>query len=391
MTMPATKYEFPEPPASANVAVSVVQSAADRTAFIRLPYTLYAGDPNFVPPLEMERQDFLNPRKNPWFEFGKAELFLARRAGKVVGRIAAHVDPHYNDFHETRLGMFGLFDCVDDRGVARCLFDAAAGWIRAQGFERMMGPLNFSTNYECGVLMEGFDTPPVLLMAYNAPYYPGLYEACGFTKAKDLWAWKLSSSVPPPEKVVRIADKVRQREGIRVRPVNLKDFTAEIKRIKEIYNAAWEKNWGFVPMTDREFEHLATELKQLVVPDLLLIAEVEDEPVAFSMTLPDANIAFKAAGGRLTRFGLPIGLVKMLLALRRIKWLRLVTLGIKERYRRRGLDAVLYVDTLKTAHRLGYTGGEISWTLEDNHLINRAIQTMGGSKYKTYRIYERDA
>ncbi|MBI3182262.1 MAG: N-acetyltransferase [Myxococcales bacterium] len=390
MAVPAAKMSQREPaPAPSDVTVTPVQSPRDRDAFVLFPYELYRDDPNFVPPLLMERKDFLDPRKNPWFQFGKAALFLARRGGQVVGRIAGVNDPRYNEFHGTRLGAFGMFECADDVRVARALFEAAATWCGAQGFGRMIGPMNFSTNYECSVLVEGFDAPPVVMMAYNPRYYPALYEACGFKKAKDLWAWELSSSVAPPEKVARIAEKVRQREGVVVRAVNMKDFESEVRRVKEIYNSAWEKNWGFVPMTDAEFDHMARELKQLVVPKLLLLAEVKGEPVAFSMTLPDANPALKAAGGRLTRFGLPIGLVKLLLAARRIKRLRLITLGIKEGYRRRGLDAILYLDTLKAARELGYTGGEISWTLEDNHLVNRAIESMGGRKYKTYRIYER--
>jgi len=390
MAVPATKTEAQTvlPQVPPDVTITLVQSSTDKDAFVKFPYALYSGDPNWVPPLEVERKDFLDPRKNAFFEFGKVELFLARRGGSVVGRIAAVNDPRYNDFHKTQLGFFGMFECINDAGVARALFDAAAGWVRVQGFRAMMGPVNFSTNYECGVLTEGFDAPPVVLMAYNPRYYPELYEACGLTKAKDLWAWELSSSVPPPEKVARIAEKLRQREGITVRHVNLKDFDNEVRRIKDIYNSAWEKNWGFVPMTEAEFDQLAREMKPLVVAQLLLIAEVKGEPVAFSMTLPDANSALKAAGGRLTTFGLPIGLVKLVLASRKIKRLRLVTLGIKEGFRRRGIDAILYLDTLRTARQLGYSGGEISWTLEDNHLVNRAIESMGGRKYKTYRLYE---
>ncbi len=372
-----------------DVVVTPVQSRADREAFIMFPYGLYKDDPNWVPPLVMERRDFLDPKKNPWFEFGTVELFLARRNGQVMGRIAAVNDPHYNAFHGTQHGFFGMFECVDDPQVAKGLFDAAAQWCRAQGFTSFMGPVNFSTNYECATLIEGFEAPPVLLMSYNPRYYPALYDACGFAKAKDLYAWELSSHVAPPERVVRIAEKIRTREGITVRAVRMKELEVEIQRIKDIYNAAWEKNWGFVPMTEKEFDHLARDLKQLVVPDLLLIAEVKGEPVAFSMTLPDANVAFKAAGGRLTKWGLPIGLAKLVMASRKIKRLRLVTLGIKPGYRRRGLDAILYLDTLRTARQLGYTGGEISWTLEDNDLVNRAIESMGGRKYKTYRMYER--
>ncbi len=377
------------PSLPADVTITPVQGKHDKDAFVQFPYALYENDPNWVPPLVMERKDFLDPRKNPWFEFGRAELFLARRHGKVVGRIAALVDPRYNEFHGVRQGLFGMFECIDDVGVAAGLFDAAEKWLQAQGLKGLMGQVNFSTNHECSVLVEGFDAPPVVMMTYNPRYYPGLYEACGLEKAKDLWAFELSSSISPPEKVVRIAEKIREREGIVVRPVRMNDFENELRRIKSIYNAAWEKNWGFVPMTDREFDHLARELKPLAKADLVLIAEVKGEPVAFSMTIPDANHALKAAGGRLTRFGLPIGLAKLLYAARKIRRLRLVTLGIKEGYRRRGIDAILYLDTLRTAKRLGFTGGEISWTLEDNDLVNRAIESMGGRKYKTYRIYQR--
>ena len=372
-----------------DVVVTPVQSSSDRDEFVHFPYSLYQGDPNWVPPLIMERKDFLNPKKNPWFEFGKVELLLARRGGEVVGRVAGVNDPRYNEFHKTNLGFFGMFECVDDLSVARSLFDAAAAWNRSRGFSQMLGPVNFSTNYECSVLVEGFDAPPVVLMAYNPRYYPKLYQACGFEKAKDLWAYELSSSVNAPEKVVRIAEKIRKKEGVTVRPINLKDFEAEVRRIKEIYNSAWERNWGFVPVTDQEFDHIAREMRPLVVPELILIAEITGDPVAFSMTIPDANFALKVARGRLTHFGVPTGLVRLMLASRKIRRVRLVTLGIKEGFRKRGLDAILYLETLKTARALGYTGGEISWTLEDNHLINRAIESMGGRRYKTYRLYQR--
>ncbi len=390
MALPAEQPSAPAVPSVPHdVQVTPVRGGSEVTAFIRFPYSIYQGDPNWVAPLEMERRDFLNPKKNPFFEFGEVELFLARRGGQVVGRIAAVKDPHYNEFHGTKWGFFGFFECINDVGVARALLDTAERWARERGFDTLVGPMNFSTNADCGLLVEGFDKPPAILMTYNPPYYATLFEACGLAKAKDLWAWELSSSAQPPEKVVRIAEKIREREGITVRHVRLDDFANEVKRIKAIYNAAWEKNWGFVPMTEAEFDHMAKEMKAVVRPELLLIAEVKGEPVAFSMTLPDANEALKVANGRLTTFGLPIGLVKLALASRRIRRLRLVTLGIKEGYRRRGLDAILYLDTIRTAKQLGYEGGEIGWTLEDNHLVNRAIESMGGKKSKTYRVYQR--
>ncbi|MDC0707525.1 N-acetyltransferase [Stigmatella sp. ncwal1] len=390
MALPAEPVVSPAlPPLPADVTVSPVQSSADKTAFIRMPYAIYRGDSNWVPPLEMERRDFLDPRKNPFLEFGEVALFLARRGKDVVGRIAAVKDPRFNQFQGTNHGFFGLFECVNDAGVARGLFDAASQWLKAHGFTTLLGPMNFSGNQELGLQVEGFGSPPAIMTTYNPPYYAALIEACGFTKAKDLWSFELSSSAEPPEKVVRIAEKIRQREGITVRPANLKHLNEEVARLKAIYNSAWEDNWGFVPMTEREFDHLAREMKQIVRPELVLIAEVKGEPVAFSITLPDANEAIKAAGGRLTTFGFPVGLVKMFLALRKIRRLRLITLGIKEGYRRRGIDAILYLDTLRTARRLGYEGGEISWTLEDNHLVNRAIESMGGQRSKTHRIYQR--
>ena len=381
--------EAKQPPLPADVEVTPVRSSADRTAFIRLPSSIYKGDPNFVPHLEMERRDFMDPRKHPFFEFGEVEFFLARRAGTVVGRIAAVSNPRYNEFQETNVGFFGLFECVNDASVARALFEKAAEWLRAKGFTSMLGPMSYSTNGEVGLLIEGFTTPPAIMTTYNPPWYAALLEANGFTKAKDLFAWELSSSTPPPEKVARIAEKIRQREGVTVRPVNLKQFDSEVARVKAMYNSAWEKNWGFVPMTEHEFDHLAKDLKQMVRPELALVAEVKGQPVGFALTIPDANEAIKAANGRLTTFGLPIGLAKLLLASRRIRRLRLILLGTVEGYRRRGLDAILYLDTLNKARELGYEGGEISWTLEDNHLVNRAIESMGGKQSKRYRVYEK--
>ncbi|PTL81003.1 GNAT family N-acetyltransferase [Vitiosangium sp. GDMCC 1.1324] len=381
--------ETPLPPLPADVEVTPVRTSADRTAFIRLTYSIYKGDPNFVPHLEMERRDFMDPRKHPFFEFGEVEYFLARRDKQVVGRIAAVSNPRYNEFQGTNVGFFGLFECVDDAGVARALFEAAEAWLRAKGFTSVIGPMSYSTNGEVGMLIDGFNTPPAIMTTYNPTWYPALVEANGFSKAKDLYAWELSASTPPPEKVARIAEKIRQREGVTVRPVNLKEFDAEVTRVKTMYNQAWEKNWGFVPMTEHEFDHLARDLKQMVRPELALVAEVKGQPVGFALTIPDANEAIKAANGRLTTFGLPIGLAKLLLASRRIRRLRLVLLGTIEGYRRRGLDAILYLDTLNRARELGYEGGEISWTLEDNHLVNRAIESMGGKRSKLYRVYEK--
>ncbi len=384
-TQPAGAPSNPSP--ASDVVITRVATPAQKKEFILFQYEVYKNDPHFVPPLQMDREVIFNEKKNPWFEFGKTELFLARRNGKIVGRAAAIDDPRYNEFHNTKIGWFGMFECIDDTGVARALLDACETWVKARGLTEMLGPANFSSNSEWSILIDGFDSDPVLMMTYNPKYYASLLEACGYTKAKDLFAYWLDMADKPPERVERVANKVRAREGIVVRQANMKDWNNEVRRIKDIYNAAWEKNWGFVPMTDHEFEHLAKDLKLILIPELTLIAEVAGEPVAFSITLPDANQAIKTANGKLTTFGLPIGLAKMLLKLRKVKTGRLAIMGIKAGFRKRGLDSVLFLDTWLNARKLGWKGGEISWTLEDNTLVNRAIEMFGARKYKTYRVY----
>jgi GNAT superfamily N-acetyltransferase len=371
-----------------DVEVAQVSSGLEKDKFIRFPFEIYRDDPFWVPPLLMERHEFLHPAKNPFFRHAEVALFLARREGKVLGRIAAVEDRNYNAFHGSKVAYFGLFECVDDPGVAAALMAAVRNWARWRGLDQVIGPMSLSTNHECGLLVEGFDSSPYVMMAYNPPYYADLLEACGLRKAKDLYAFERSAKVPPPERFVRVADKIRAHEGITVRTLDVKDFDAEVERIKAVYNSAWEKNWGFVPMTDAEFDKLAKDLKQLVAPDLALIAEARGEPIAFALTIPDINQAFKKVGGRLTTFGLPIGLAKLLWYQRRITKVRLMALGIKEGWRRRGIDAVLVVETIRRADQLGYEGGEVSWTLEDNSLVNRAIESAGGRRAKTYRIYE---
>ena len=373
---------------SKDVEVSLVATGLEKDRFIRLQYELYRGNPFFVPPLLMERHEFLDAEKNPFYRHAEVALFLATREGKPVGRVAAVEDRNYNTFHGSKVAYFGLFECIDDAGVAASLLAAARNWARWRGLTQLIGPMSLSTNYDCGLLVEGFDSSPYVMTGYNPPYYAELLEACGLRKAKDLFAFERSAKVPPPDRFVRVADKIRSHEGISVRSLDLADFEAEVGRIKSVYNSAWEKNWGFVPMTDAEFDKLAKDLRPLVKADLALIAESYGEPIAFSLTIPDINQAFKKVGGTLTTFGLPVGLAKLLWYQKRISKVRLMALGIKEGWRRRGIDAVLIVETIRRADRLGYEGGEISWTLEDNDLVNRAIEAAGSRRSKVYRIYE---
>ncbi len=367
------------------VVVRRVETRSEREAFIAFQWEVYRGDPHWVAPLRMERRDFLNSSKNPFFRHAEVELYLAWRGGRIVGRIAAVDDRNFNAFQGTRTAYWGLFEALDDPEAAVALFDAVRGWARARGLTELLGPMNLSTNYDCGLLVDGFDAAPYVLMTYNPRYYVGLVEgACGQKKAKDLLAWTLDVRQPIPERVARLAEKFRTREELVVRPIDVRNLDAEVERLQSIYNDAWEKNWGFVPMTDAEFRHMAKEMKSIVVPELALIAEVDREPVAFALTLPDVNRALAKIDGRL----FPTGIFKLLWHLRRIKACRLTGLGIRKGYRKRGIDAVLYHDTQRNAQRLGYVDGEVSWTLEDNDLINRAIEMMGAKRYKTYRLYE---
>ena len=249
-----------------DIQVSAVRSEADLNRFIDLQYALYRHDPHFVPPLRMERRDFLDASKNPFFLHADVDLFLATRGERVLGRIAVVNDRNYNQFHGTRMATFGLFECVDESGVAKALFQKAEKWARERKLDSLLGPVNLSTNYDCGLLVDGFDAPPVFLMTYNPRYYMDLFEAVGLSKAKDLWAWNIEMTAKPDPKILRIAEKIRAREGVRVRPVEMAHLGTEIRRIKEIYNSAWEKNWGFVPMTEAEFDHMAKDMKAVRRP-----------------------------------------------------------------------------------------------------------------------------
>jgi len=368
--------------------VSQVASRQDRDAFIKFPWQIYRDDPVWVPPLLIERKAFLDRKRHPFYKHGDAILFLAKRNGEIIGRIMASDDPNYNSLHQSNVGCFGLFDCIDDGEVAAALFRAAADWLRGKGRDEMMGPIDYSTNYVCGLLIDGFQHPATLLTAHNPPYYADLIERCGFTKAKDWYAWWFSEAPASAKRLREIASARAEKQGVHIRPVNLKDMADEARRIRAVYNQAWEKNWGFVPFTEAEFEHMAKEMKPLLVPPATLIAEIGDEPVSFVIAVPDINVALRHINGRLTTLGLPIGLLKLLYYRTKIRTGRLVALGVVEKYRRCGIAEMLVLQVMDEAFKRGFTG-ELSMTLEDNVMVNRFIEAMGAARYKTYRIYQR--
>jgi GNAT superfamily N-acetyltransferase len=354
--------------------------------FIDLPYRLHGGRPNFVPPLRRDHRELFDRARHPFFLHADAVLFLARRDGRPVGRIEAVVNHAHNQFHGDRVGFFGGFECEDDRAVADALLDSAARWLAGRGMDVMRGPATHSTNEECGLLIDGFDEPPMVGMPYNPPYYAALLEGFGLAKAKDLFAWEIRADQTIPEKIVRVAEIVRKSTNVVLRQVNFADYAAEIGRAMDVYNSAWARNWGFVPLTEAEFVYAAKQLKPVFArfPEGALVAEVGGRPVAFCLAIMDVNQALaRLRGGRL----FPLGFWTLLRGLKRVRQARIMALGIRPEYRHRGVDALLYFELLSRGRRLGYHRAEIGWTLEDNRAMNRAI-LLGGRHHKTYRLYD---
>jgi len=366
------------------VGVTVV-GADDRAslrAFIEFPYQHYRSDPHWVPPLRIAQKDLLNQKKHPFYEHAEMQCFLALRDSKPAGRIAAILDK--NQFGSESVGFFGFLEMTDSQPVANELLGAAWQWLKQRGARVMRGPVNPSTNYECGLLVEGFDSSPYVMMTYNPPYYAKLLDSAGFRKVKDLLAYITTAPATAGHKAMRVADRAMRSSSVVIRPVNLKNFEAEADAIWAIYSSAWSKNWGFAPLTQSEFRALAKDMKAIIVPELALVGEVDGKPVGFALALPDINQALKPAGGNL----FPLGLIKILYHQRRIKTLRVMALGVIEEFRTVGVAAGFYATLIRQAQRLGYGDCEFSWVLEDNILMNRSIEGLGARRYKTYRLYE---
>lgn len=367
--------------------IKQAKTKKDLTDFIKFPWKIYKNDHNWVAPLISEKKEFFTPEKNPFFKHSDVEFFLAKRNKEFVGRICGVVNCNHIDFHNEKAGFFGFFECIDDFDVAKLLLDTVRNWLKLKGMEIMRGPANFSTNDEVGFLLEGFESPPVFMMTYNPKYYLDLVERYGMQKAKDLYAWYFDKSFKPSEKIIRIAEKIEKKENLKVRTVDLKDFENEIKRIKKIYNSAWSRNWGFVPMTDEEFDHLCKNLKQIIDPQMVFIAEIDSEPVGFSLALPNINPVLKKLNGRL----FPFGILKLLWFTKIkniVKGVRIITMGVVDTHRKKGIDTLFYIRTIRDGIERGYSWAEMSWVLEDNILMNKALETLGAKLYKKYRIYE---
>ena len=376
------------------VQIRSMKTASEREAFITFAWQVYKDNPYWVPPPIAERKHFLDSTKNPFFEHSKAEYFMAFRDDEPVGTIAAFTNSAYNEFQGVNVGFFGFFEVLEDRDAAHALLQTAEEWARKAGHDAIMGPAQFSTNDEAFLLIDGFNDPPRALMTYNPPYYQGFIESAGYPKAMDVWAYSVDVSEfiqNMPEKLERVVEKVRQKGKFHIRPVRMKEFDLEVEHIKRIYNKSWERNWGFVPMTDAEIDQFAASLKPIIDPDLVLMVEVDGEVVGFSLSIPDLNQPLRLA---YPRPGLPEPLMMLKLlwhwkVRRRVDWLRVVALGVLPEFRARGVDAMMYLETAKRAAPKGYRWAEMSWILENNEMMNRSIRMLGGEVYKTYRMYEK--
>lgn len=375
----------------ASVSIRPVRTRRELKRFVKVPFHLHRDHPQWVAPLVFERMQFLNRDKNPWFEHGEAEYFVAERDGEPVGRITAHLDSRWDIYQGGSDAMFGFFETAEDPEVVRALCDAGSEWAAGKGRERILGPMDFTTNDEVGILIEGFERPPKILQNWHPPYYRELIEAEGFGKAMDLLMWDLQfGSLKEGEEfdpsIHAAAKKGLEEEGIAIRNYRKREAAAEMRRFSDVYNDAWGDNWGFVPPTEAEIEHHAKLLNRVIDKKWAFLAEKEGEVIGVALTLPDINQVMAKLNGRL----LPFGWGRFLLGKGKIDQCRVLALGVKKAYRHTGVAAGLYLKHLEEAAVPGgIVGGEMGWILETNEAMNRAMEGMGGQIVKRYRLYER--
>jgi hypothetical protein len=368
-----------------DVRIGKVASRRDLRTFLRFPWTVYKDDPNWVPPLISEVKAKVDTAKHPFFEHADRELYLARRGERVTGRIAAVVDRLHNEAHGEKVVFFGLYESLDDPETARALLDAAAAWGAERGMDTLRGPMNLSLNDEAAFLAEGFDSPPMIMMSYNPRYYLDLMAACGLSKAKDLYAFRMSREHEVAAKVSAVVERSQREFPFTLRTVDMKNLQAEAELVARVYNSGWARNWGVVPWTDAEMKHMVKSLKSIADPELVIFAEREGKPAGFALGLPDYNEILRGVNGRL----FPFGIFKLLVNRKKIKGMRAAVFGLMPEYFHTGLSYVLYAELERRALRRGYMWGELSWQLEDNDAINRFAASIGARLYKKYRIFER--
>jgi GNAT superfamily N-acetyltransferase len=367
--------------------ITLVSSKKDEKAFLNFPYQLYAGDKNWIPPLYMDQKTLISTKKNPFYNDADIALFLAQSNGKVAGRIAAIHNKKFNEYHDTNVGFFGFFECIDNQSVANLLFKVAADWLKERKLTGVIGPASPGTMDEVGVLIEGFEYEPSILMPYNKTYYDKLISGAGYQKEMDLLAFRVTKDTVALDRIDRAEAIVKRRlPNLKIREVNLKNFDTEVKIIREIFNKAWANNWGFTPLSKEEFRHLAKDLKTIVDTDIAHVAEIDGNPVGFSIALPDFNQALKHINGKL----LPFGIFKLLYYSRKIDRIRTALMGILPEYQGKGIDALLHREAIRNGLKKGYKSSELGWVLENNVEMVRVAERIGGSVEKVYRMYKKD-
>ncbi|MDC0255271.1 hypothetical protein OAK75_10230 [Bacteriovoracales bacterium] len=369
-----------------SLTISEVKFGKSIRSLIEVPWKIYAKDPNWVPPLKMTIKDIFNP-KHPFYETSKIKSWVAKKEGKLVGRIVAIINHKHNEFHKEPCGFFGFFDCPDDHEVSSSLLKKAEDYLKSEGMNKVRGPMNPSINYECGTLIDGFNDPPQIMMTYNPAYHKVLLEKEGYKKAKDLLAYRINSDFTYPELIKKAAKRIEKSHNVTYRKLDIKNWDQEVSSMWKIYNSAWEDNWGFIPMTKKEFYHTAKDLKTVVDPSLVHFVDVNKETAGFFVVLPDYNQVFKQIpSGKL----LPWGIFKLLRAKKYIDRGRVVILGLVEKYRNTGIASLLYYKMQEDVLKAGLKEVEMSWILEDNFKMRRPLERMGAKAYKTYRIFEKE-
>lgn len=367
------------------IEVKEMRSHADIKRFVLFPWTIYKDNPNWVPPLISEQCKFFDPKKNPYYAHSRVRLLMAFREGKAVGRLSVHENIQHVKRHKEQIGFFGFFECIDDTSVAQALFANGKSWLKTLGYETMRGPANFSINGEYSLLVDGFDSPPVVMMTYNPPYYERLLQACGFTSSQEMYAYQIYTQKGLPEHVIKRANEVSAtRKDFVVRKMNLRRLEDEAKIVFNIYRQAWDDNWGAVPPTEAEIMALAKELKMIIDEDIAYIGELNGKPIGFSLSIPDANQALQVANGRL----FPFGLIKLLLKKRSINGIRVLAMGVLKEHRHQGFDAVFYKQTYEEGMKKGYITAEASLINETNTPMRHVLEKIGARIYKTYRMFD---
>ena len=378
-----------------SLIIKSVETTEDRKAFLSFPWTVYKDDPYWVPPIFSERMHFTDPEKNPFFQHAEVQFYMALRGEKIAGTIAVFINHLHNEYQGENVAFFGFFEVLEDYEAAELLFKTAEAWAKERGYTALRGPAQWSTNDECGLLVDGFDDSPRILMTYNPSYYVDYVEKTGYKYARDLWAYKLGVKEfmdITGERLDKLTTRILERKNITIYNLDMKKYDEEVNKIKLLYNNAWSKNWGFIPMTNPEFDQLADELHSIIDPDLVFIAEKDGQTVGFSLTLPDLNEPLRLAYPKPStpEWWTMVKLVWQWKIRRKVSWIRVFALGVIPEYRKLGIDALFYFKTAQVALKKGMIMGEMSWILDNNDLMNKPIIAMGGEVYKTYRYYEKD-